>query len=122
MNTPIAFIVDEFQHILNIAKPRIVIVSRRTERLLAKLLPGLSWKIELIQLDDQPFGSNVPTLKDILSNEPIDQRLLLEYKTADVGDTSRHPLVILASSGTTGLPKGVTLSHKNILAFLTKIG
>lgn len=112
----------EFQHILNIAKPRIVIVSRRTERLLAKLLSGLSWKIELIQLDDQPFGSNVRTLKDILSNESIDQRLLLEYKAADVGDTSRHPLVILSSSGTTGLPKGVTLSHKNLLAFITKIG
>ncbi|XP_011688625.1 PREDICTED: 4-coumarate--CoA ligase 1-like [Wasmannia auropunctata] len=109
----------ELQHILNIAKPRIVFVSQRTENLFAKILPKLSWKMELIELDDQSLTTNVRTLTNILNNEPdVDY---MKYKPAAIDDPSRHPLVVLCSSGTTGLPKGVTLPHKNLMAFLTKI-
>lgn len=110
---------DEFQHILNIAKPRIVIVSRHTESLFVKILPKLSWKMELIQLDDQPLTPNIRTLTNILNNEPAVNNM--RYKATDIGDASRHPLAILCSSGTTGLPKGVTWSHKNLMTFLTKL-
>ncbi|KAL6423059.1 hypothetical protein ACFW04_010502 [Cataglyphis niger] len=109
----------EFQHILNIAKPRIILVSRRSERLIAKIVPNLSWKIELIALDDQPFTTDIRTFTNILNNEQAVD--FLGYKATDIGDNSQHPSVILCSSGTTGLPKGVTLSHKNLLAFISKI-
>lgn len=109
----------EFKHLLNIAKPRIILVSRRTERLIAKIVSNLPWKITLIELDDQPFITDIRTLTDILNNEETVD--FLKYKTVDIGDSSRHPSVILCSSGTTGLPKGVTLSHKNLLALMSKI-
>lgn len=94
-------------------------VSRRTERRIAKILPNLSWKITLIELDDQPFATDIRTLKDILNNEEAVD--FLRYKAVDIGDNSKHPLIILCSSGTTGLPKGVTLSDRNLLAFLSKM-
>lgn len=94
-------------------------MSRRSERLVAKIVPNLSWKIDLIELDDQPFTTNIRTLTDILSNEQAVD--FLGYKPIDIGDSSQHPSFILCSSGTTGLPKGVTLSHKNVLAFLSKL-
>ncbi|XP_012216914.1 luciferin 4-monooxygenase-like [Linepithema humile] len=109
----------EFQHILKVSKPQIIFVSRRTENLLAKVVSTLSWKVELIELDDQPYTANVRTLTDILNNEQATD--FLKYKATDIGDSSQHPVAILCSSGTTGLPKGVTLSHKNLMAIVTKI-
>lgn len=75
--------------------------------------------MELIELDDQPYIANVRTLTDILNNERAVN--FLNYKATDIGDSSRHPIAVLSSSGTTGLPKGVTLSHKNLVAIVTKL-
>lgn len=108
----------EYQHILNIAKPRIVFVSKRTENLFVKLQPKLSWKMEIIQLDDQPLTANVRTLTNVLKSEPrVDY---MRYKCTDIDNIKHHPAVVLCSSGTTGLPKGVALSHRNLVAFMSK--
>ena len=40
------------------------------------------------------------------------------FRFAHVSDERGDVAVVLCSSGTTGLPKGVELTHKNILAFI----
>lgn len=104
---------------LNISKPRIAFVSQRTEELIRKIQLNLSWQMELIQLDDKPLEANIRTLRNILDNEEVinDQK----YNGAIITNIAKQPAVILSSSGTTGLPKGVTLSHKNLLAFVIEI-
>lgn len=112
---------SELKHVLSISNPRIIFVSRRTEKLVSKIAPSLSWKIELIELDDEALNSNVPTIKSLLKTIDYDINYH-QYTTVDIGDNKKRPVVILCSSGTTGLPKGVALSHWNLLNFSTTAG
>lgn len=102
---------------LNISKPRIAFVSKRTEKLFTNLQSSFSWQMEIIELDDEPFTPNIRTLTNILNNEQVD---FLKYNAVDIGDNSKQPAVILNSSGTTGPPKGVTLSHRNLISFIVE--
>ncbi|KAI4487000.1 hypothetical protein M0802_012140 [Mischocyttarus mexicanus] len=49
----------EFKHMLSILKPKIISVSRRTEKLVSKVASNLPWNIELIELDEKSLTRNV---------------------------------------------------------------
>ncbi|KAF5305713.1 hypothetical protein FQR65_LT07610 [Abscondita terminalis] len=96
----------EIRRIFEITRPKMVISS---ETALAVLK-----KFDTIQtvLYTSKNGHNLPNLEQLIKDVEID---LYSFEPIEV-DTSSQLTLILLSSGTTGLPKGVLYTHKNVRA------
>lgn len=64
---------------------------------------------QIISLDG---GADVPGLDDLM-DKPLAEQVAV--------DLARHVVVLPYSSGTTGLPKGVCLSHRNLVANVVQV-
>ncbi|KAI4485061.1 hypothetical protein M0802_012812 [Mischocyttarus mexicanus] len=78
----------EFEHVLSILKPRIIFVSRRTEKLVRKVASNLPWNIELIELDEKSLTRNVPTIKNLLRTIDVNVDLY-RYILVDIGNNKK---------------------------------
>ncbi|XP_076627988.1 luciferin 4-monooxygenase-like [Colletes latitarsis] len=112
-----AYTEREYKHVLEITQPRVMFVSRKTEMLLSKIASTLSWKMKLIGLEDNALASNMPTLVDLLEKykNTVDP---YKFEPEPIDDSTKEMAVIFNSSGTTGIPKACSLSHRNIMTFI----
>lgn len=94
---------EELTHVLNITKPKIMITSKM----------GL----EIVRNTAKPldFIKYVCPI-DILCNTRTTEE---DYNFVPTPRDNKQTCVILFSSGTTGLPKGVELSHKSIYLMIS---
>lgn len=108
------YLETELHHTLTISRPKYIFASLMSINVLEKVVKKLSWSPKLITLSAS-VSNNLPNMKDLISNININENK--EFKICKV-NVNNNIAAILCSSGTTGLPKGVMLSNKNLLAVL----
>ncbi|XP_033216843.1 4-coumarate--CoA ligase 1-like [Belonocnema kinseyi] len=102
----------ELIHTMMISKPKYIFVSISCLPIMRKVVMDLPWFPKLILLYPKASDTDIPNLPDLISK--LSDSELRNFKLPEI-DKEDHVLLIACSSGTTGLPKGVMLSDKNIL-------
>ncbi|CAK9832972.1 Luciferin 4-monooxygenase [Anthophora retusa] len=116
-----AYTEGEFKHMLEIFEPRVIFVSQATEKIIAKVLSAFKWTAKVISVDDKASERNVVTLNELIQGHKQTALDCSKFTATPVGDNSKKTAAILCSSGTTGFPKGVMLSHRSIVVLITNI-
>ncbi|XP_033339264.2 luciferin 4-monooxygenase [Megalopta genalis] len=101
----------ELTYALNITKPKYIFVSTVGAINMLKIHPQLFWSPQLIMLRESE-NNKFPSMKDLM----LDVIVGSTFNACSVDND--HIAVIPYSSGTTGLPKGVMLTNKNLLAVI----
>ncbi|XP_033218330.1 uncharacterized protein LOC117173797 [Belonocnema kinseyi] len=106
---------SELIHTMTISRPKYIFVSMYCLPKLQKILRNLPWSPKLILLYAEASNPEIPNIPDLISR--ISDSELRNFKLPEI-DPENHVLLIACSSGTTGLPKGVMLTDKNVFAQL----
>uniref|UniRef100_A0A182JWZ3 Luciferin 4-monooxygenase n=1 Tax=Anopheles christyi TaxID=43041 RepID=A0A182JWZ3_9DIPT len=105
----------EFDHALNLSKPTILFVSPYSaERVIAVARKNRHFVKHIFLFGDENcFGSDVTLFDDFLSQTSAINPFNFQIAPSNLEE---HVALIMCSSGTTGLPKGVQLTQRNVIA------
>jgi acyl-CoA synthetase (AMP-forming)/AMP-acid ligase II len=121
MLTPInpQFKAGELKRILNMSNSELLIVHMHNMDVAMDAIKGTNVKhiVTIPEDDGGPVPVGTTSLCDLKSHS---NPLLTTHHTVH-GNTRNHPFLLPYSSGTTGLPKGVCLSHFNIISNLLQM-
>lgn len=108
----------EFHHAINLSRPRIIFASNAATTTTIAVSKQNKFVESIIVIDKTGTNSasgnglNVTKLDDLVSSISINDCNTFDCKPIDLAN---NVALVLCSSGTTGLPKGVELTQRNIL-------
>lgn len=102
----------EMAHAFTLSKPKIIFTSPFASENVVRAVKSLSYVKQLVLMEDEnPFGNAVVLFQDFLTTKASQSA---SFSLMPV-DKLNAVALILCSSGTTGLPKGVQLSQDNMV-------
>nr|BAE80729.1 hypothetical protein [Nipponoluciola cruciata] len=104
----------ELLHVLNISKPKLMFCSKRTLSKIIQIKEKLPFLHKIIVLDSMETTKIAESLMNFISGSCENDLNIETFETVDF-NRDQQVAVVLCSSGTTGLPKGVMLTHKNLM-------
>ncbi|KAH8383371.1 hypothetical protein KR009_008251 [Drosophila setifemur] len=106
----------EVDHALSLSKPKIIFASKITIDRVAKVASKTKFVKGIIALSGSSKNfKNIHDLKELMNNDKFQTK---PDFTSPVSNKDEDVALIMCSSGTTGLPKGVQLTQMNLLATL----
>uniref|UniRef100_UPI001493DE8C Ancestral luciferase AncLamp n=1 Tax=Lampyridae TaxID=7049 RepID=UPI001493DE8C len=99
---------------LNISKPTIIFCSKKTLQKILQVKKKLSYIKKIIILDSKEDIGGYQCLNNFISQHSDANFNVSNFKPNSF-DRDEQVALIMNSSGTTGLPKGVMLTHKNLV-------
>ncbi|KFB37036.1 AGAP003481-PA-like protein [Anopheles sinensis] len=110
-----AYVEGELKHAIALAKPKVIFISPDVLEKLMGALRAMRLSVKVVLCGEHPAARTYPEVipyATLLANPLVVEA---SYRPEPV-DKANHVALIVLSSGTTGLPKGVELTHQSIIA------
>ena len=101
------------QHVVTLTKPKIIFSSHSTKNTVNAVAQKCDFVKEVVLIE--PAEKNGQETIQSLTKD-IREGDVENFEPAIIRDIKERDVLIMCSSGTTGLPKGVLLTHYNVLA------
>ncbi|XP_014093250.1 luciferin 4-monooxygenase [Bactrocera oleae] len=105
----------EVHHAINLSKPKIIFASKFTVNVIEKVAKNNSFVNSIVVFDTNNSNDKILNFDELMNSTKIISKDYFDTPTANKKD---DVALIVCSSGTTGLPKGVQLTQQNILSTL----
>lgn len=113
----LSLILGEIKHAFDLSKPKFVFISPFGSKRVIAVCKKLEYVKQVVIFSEKSNDSFVMPLNDFIKKNEKKDFDVHEYSRQKV-DIKETVAVIVCSSGTTGLPKGVLLTQENMMSLV----